>query len=140
MTACLLDTNVVSEMARRRPDPLVAAFLSRTDDAYLSVITVHELVFGIVRSADPHRQANLWAWLAGLQEQYADRILPVDRGAADRSARLRAAAARAGKVLHLADALIAGTAAEHSLTIASRNTNDFGQLGVPFINPWQALS
>ena len=137
MTGCLLDTNVVSEMARRRPNPRVAAFLSRADDAYLSVITLHELVFGIVRSADPHRQADLWAWLAGLEAQYADRILAVDRGAAARSARVRAAAAQAGQVVHLADALIAGTATEHGLTIATRNTSDFKELGVPFVNPWQ---
>ena len=136
MTGWLLDTNVVSELARPRPDSRVLAFLSDIDSAYLSVITIHELDFGRRRSPGPRRRAELGAWLAALEGEYAERILPIERATATEAARLRANAAGDGRTVHLADALIAGTAIQHRLTIATRNTSDFDDGGVAAFDPW----
>ncbi len=136
MTDWLLDTNVVSELARPRPDGRVLAFLSEIERAYLSVITLHELDFGRRRAPGPHRRAELGAWLNALQDEYDERILPIERATATEAAQLRAEAAEGGRTVQLADALIAGTAIQHRLTIATRNTKDFDDQGLAAFDPW----
>ena len=136
MTNWLLDTNVVSELARPHPDGRVLSFLSNIDNAYLSMITLHELDFGRRRASGPRRRAELGAWLAALEDEYAERILPIEQATATEAAQLRADAADKGRTLQLADALIAGTAIQHRLTIATRNTRDFDDGGVAAFDPW----
>ena len=136
MTDWLLDTNVVSEPARPHPDGRVLAFLSSLKRAYLSAVTIYELDYGMRRAAGQRRRTELGAWFAALESEYADRILPVERGTAKEAARLCAEAADEGRTVGLADALIAGTAVRHQMTIATRNTRDFDDCGVASFNPW----
>ncbi|MCF4165464.1 type II toxin-antitoxin system VapC family toxin [Zavarzinia compransoris] len=138
MTGFLLDTNLVSETARPAPAPEVREFLEQSRDTWLSVVTIHELTFGIRRHPSPRRRAELDDFMSSLLAEYGDRIIPVDREEAEAAAAMRAAAAAVGRTCHLADALIAGTAKVHSLTLATRNTGDFEALGIALHNPWQA--
>lgn len=138
MTEWLLDTNVVSESVRPRPDSGVIEFLSNLEVAYISVVTLHELEFGRQRAPSGRRRTELGAWLAALRDEYAERILAIGQDVAITAARLRAAAADDGATVHLADALIAGAAVHHGLTIATRNTRDFDALSVSTFNPWTA--
>lgn len=69
--------------------------------------------------------------------QNEGRLLPLARQEAEWAARLRAQAQRSGRVMHLADALIAGTAKVHALAVATRNVGDFEYLGVAVTNPWK---
>ena len=82
------------------------------------------------------RRDSLRDWLSDLVVEYADRILPVGRREAEWAALLRAQARRSGRVLRLADALIAGTARANDLAIATRNIRDFDNLGIAITNPW----
>jgi len=138
MTDWLLDTNVVSELVRPRPDGRVLSFLSNLSSAYLSVITIYELEFGRRRAPGPRRRTELGAWLAEVEGEYADRILPVGRVTAKEAAQLRTEAAEKGRTVQLADALIAGTALQHQMTIATRNTRDFDDCGVATFDPWSS--
>ena len=137
MTGFLLDTNVVSELTKESPDPGVTAFLSKQDDLWLSPVVLHELEFGLQLLPQGHRRDGLRQALLKFIEGYEDQVLPVKRKEAEWAARLRAQAHLSGRVLHLGDALIAGTAKAHHLSIATRNIGDFDGLDVDVINPWE---
>ena len=138
MSGYLLDTNVVSETMRRAPDLQVVTFLTEHDDLWLSTIVLHELDYGVRRLEQGRKRDRLQADLAGLATEYGDRILPLDRAAAEWAARFRAQSQRSGRALELGDALIAGTAKAHGLCIATRNVTDFQHLDVDVTNPWVA--
>ena len=138
MSGFLLDTNVVSEIAKPEPDPRVIAFLTSQDDLWLSTIVLHELAFGLDLLPEGHRRDRVSAALSGIIADYEDRILPIARREAEWAARLRADAHRTGRVLHLGDALIAGTAKAQDLCVATRNVIDFDGLDVDVSNPWEA--
>lgn len=133
--AYLLDTNVLSETRKKKADPGVIAFLEATDSSalYLSVLTLGELHKGIAVKArtDPAAAKALAVWLEGLEFGFANRVLGVD-----------AAIARlwgewsADRPRPVIDTLLAATAAEHSLTLVTRNTRDIEGLPVKVCNPW----
>ena len=137
MSAILLDTNVVSELTRDAPDSRVVAFLTRHTDLWVSSIVLHELDFGVRLLPAGRRRDGLRSALAEFVNEYADRVLPLERREAESAAELRAAAHRSGRVLHLGDALIAGTAKAHGLMVATRNVTDFEGLDVDVTNPWE---
>lgn len=137
MSGCLIDTNVVSELTRAAPDPGVLAFLSERDDLWLSSVVLHELEFGLRSLPRGRCRDDLQQVLSDFITEFEDRILPLERTEAVWAARLRAEAHRSGRVLHLGDALIAGTAKAHELSVATRNIRDFDRLDVHVINPWQ---
>ena len=134
----LLDTNVISELVKGRPDAKVLTFVSQAKSAWIPAITVHELEFGIARLPKGKKRAVLETKIANALIQYKDRILPITRREALESALMRAEARGRGRVLHLPDALIAATAKEHGLTLATRNICDFDYLGVDVVDPWRA--
>ena len=134
----LLDTNVVSELARAAPDTRVVAFVADRDDVWLSAVVVHELEYGLRLLSGGRRRRALEAARTAIMAERGTRVLPLDRLAAEQAAELRARSQQAGRPLGLADALIAGTAKAHGLAVATRNVADFEHLDVSVLNPWQA--
>ena len=137
MSGFLLDTNVLSEMTREVPHPGVIAFLAEQEDLWLPSLVVHELEYGVQLLPQGRRRDRLQALLTNIISTYADRILALDRPAAESAARLRAQARRMGRPLDLGDALIAGIAQSNVLTIATRNVRDFDFVDVTVISPWE---
>ena len=137
MNGYLLDTNVVSELTKESPDPRVIEFLSQHENLWLSTIVMHELEFGLQLLPEGSRRSSLQVVLSEFFAEHQDRILSVDRKEAEWAARLRSQARRSGRILHLGDALIAGTARAHGLSVATRNVEDFAGLDVKAKNPWE---
>lgn len=137
MSGFLLDTNVLSELTRDAPNPRVIAFLAGRSDVWIPTIVLHELEFGIQRMPAGGRRDRLAVAQSGIIAEHRERILPLERDAAERAAIFRVHARREGRTLSLPDALIAGTAAAHDLTVATRNVGDFAGLGVDVLNPWE---
>ncbi len=132
----LIDTNVVSELRRIRPNPGVVSWFSHrpASTLFLSVLTLGELRKGIDGASDAARHMALSDWLeTELPSFFAGRILNLDAPIADRWGRLIAAA---GRPLPAIDSLLAATAAHHGLSLVTRNARDFEALGIEVINPW----
>ncbi len=139
MTGFLLDTNVVSELQRRRPSPQVIAFMARTPIAalFLSDIVIAEIRFGIESAADVARRGQLTAWLEGIvRPMYAGRILPLTENILLRWRLMLELCRRQGYIVAEPDLMLAATAAEHALTIATRDTAPFRKLGLDVVDPW----
>ena len=137
MTSYLLDTNVISDLTRNAPAPQVVRFLAEQDDLWLSSIVIHELEYGLRLLPRGRRRSRLSEAQSGLLAAYESRILPLDTKGAEWAAQFRAEARRIGRPLDLGDALIAGTAKAHAMTLATRNVADFEHLDVDVINPWE---
>ncbi len=133
----LLDTNIVSEAGRKRPDAGVVRFLNEQANLRVSVILFYELMFG-VEKAPKAEQARLRLFYEALEQKFAPRAFPVDLAAARKAGELRALAHRKGRVLADADALIAATAIAHGATLVTRNVKDFEGLDVRVLNPFGA--
>lgn len=141
MSGFLLDTNVISELIRPKPEPRVAAWIHATDESllFLSVLTLGEIRKGIAGLRESSRRIALESWLdSDLALRFAGRILSIDDGVADRWGRLAAQAASAARLLPVIDGLLAATALHHNLTLVTRNTKDVEITGVPLFNPWLA--
>jgi toxin FitB len=136
VTAILLDTNIISETTRQTPDASVLRFLHGLSEAFVSVVTIHELHFGIYRLPLGQRRTDLASAVDRMLATFDDAIIDLDSALARRAAELRADTQAQGRVLHLADALIAATALERGLPLATRNVKDFTGLGLTLINPW----
>jgi toxin FitB len=132
----LLDTNVLSEAGRPAPEVRVIAFLRAQTDIFVSVISLHEIEYGTALLPKGRRRAELETAMAGVIATLGHNILGIGEREAKLAARLRAEARQQGRALHLPDALIAATAKENGLTLATRNFSDFDYLGVAVIDPW----
>jgi len=131
----LVDTNALSELRRKQPQPEVVAWFTERprQTLYLSVLTLGEIRKGI-ESLDAARQQPLLDWLeVELPNYFLGRLLAIDAHTADRWGRLLA---RAGRPAPAVDSLLAATALQHDLTLVTRNTADFAGTGVRLINPW----
>ena len=131
----LLDTVIVSELRKKRPNAGVVRWVSKqlADQLHLSVVTLGEIERGIEkrRKGDPEFAEALTAWLESLTRLYADRILPIAPSVARRWGRLSAQLGHEG-----ADLLIAATALTYGLAVVTRNESDFEPTGVNLINPY----
>ena len=136
MNNIILDTNIISEFAKPAPEPKVVNFTTSLPEVWISSLTLHELEYGILLLPDGKRKTHLKNVIDNIINSYGDCVLPINRPEALQAAILRVSAAKSGRILQLADSLIAGTAKEHNLTIATRNTSDFEGLDIPLINPW----
>jgi predicted nucleic acid-binding protein len=134
----LLDTNVLSALARPEENPHVVAFLSRyaPADLFVSVITLGELGKGWHLLAEGRRKQALGEWILRTEREYAAHLLPVDVEVAYLWGKLTARAQQRGVVISTADGLIAATAVHHGLRIVTRNTRHFEASGAAVINPW----
>jgi len=135
----LLDTDVLSELRKRKCNPAVAKWFGSVADSglYLSIVTIAEIEFGIERQrkADAVFARDLAAWLEVTLRAFGDRILPVSVNIARRWGRLGAQIGN--KDLDLA---IAATALEHGLTVVTGNVKHYRQTQVPLLNPFHGRS
>jgi len=132
----LLDTNVLSELVRPRPDARVVRWFREVpgEALHLSVLTLGEIRSGIERLGPGARREKLRLWLeTELPAWFEDRVLPVDAPVADRWGRLLA---EAGRSVPAVDGLLAATALHHELRLVTRNAEDFDFPGLEVVNPW----
>jgi len=131
----LVDTVTLSELRRRRRDPMVVAWFARqrTTDLFISVISIGEIERGIARqrAIDPAFADALAVWLDRVLVLYGERVVPFDLRTARRWGTLSAALGNDS-----ADLMIAATALEHGLTVVTRNASDFEPTGVAVFDPF----
>jgi len=135
----LLDTNLVSEWTKARPDPGVIAWLSEADEdrVFVSVITLAELRHGVERLAMGRRRKRLNEWIENeLLFRFDQRILSIDAATADAWGRIVDHREALGRPIGTMDAFIAATAQVHKLTLATRNQSDFELSVDSIVNPW----
>ena len=140
MSGFLLDTNVISELVKPRPEANVTAWIEGTDESllYLSVLTFGEIRRGISVLSQSRRRATLEAWLdKDLHARFEGRVLAIDDEVADRWGLLTAVARKSGIVLPVIDGLLAATALEHNLTLVTRDIGQIPTMGVAVFNPWE---
>lgn len=140
MSGFLLDTNVISELVRPKPDPKVISWFQKTDEDlfHLSVLTLGEIRKGVCALPDAKRRVSIEAWLENdLRNRFEGRILPINEAIADRWGVLAGQAHMKKRLLPVIDGLLAATAIHHNLTLVTRNTKDVGETGVGVFNPWQ---
>jgi toxin FitB len=137
----ILDTNIVSESFRPRPNASVTAWLNAqpASSFYLCTPVLAELRFGVERLAGGRRKRDLQMRIAKIEtEFFADRVLVFDLAAAAEFGRLTAQRERAGRRMEPMDTCIAAIALVHRAEIATRDTNDFADIGLTVINPFEA--
>ena len=130
----LTDTNVLAELTKLRPDPLVLAWFDAQRELTVSAVTLEELAFGVAR-ARAEQAERLARWLDALLAA-SPTILPVDERVALSAGRLRAAREATGRVVAQADMLIAATASVSARVLVTRNVRDFEGCGVALLNPF----
>jgi len=135
----LLDTNVLSEPYRPRPNAAVQKWLNAqpSRDLYLCTPVLAKLRYGLERLPSGSRRYRLEDWLRNLEDEYfADRVLPFDQSAAHEFGRVMSRREKQGRPINAMDALIAGIAICHAATIATRDIADFEGLGLDLLNPF----
>jgi toxin FitB len=141
MSGWLLDTNIISELRRKQPEPAVVRFVAEQPlgDLYVSDVTFAEIRFGIELIDDPERRAELHHWLTQRMRPLFDRrALPVTEDILRQWRLMFEVGRKRGQPFSHPDILIAATAAQHGLTVVTRNTGEFAAAGVAFFNPWEA--
>ena len=139
MTGWLLDTNIISELRRPRPERKVLAFIAARplEQLYVSAVTFAEIRFGIEIVADAGRRAELNDWLAHkVRPMFEQRVLAISE---ETMFKWRLLVEQGRKVRHTfsqPDLIIAATALDHGLTIVSRDVGDYRKARVPVFNPW----
>lgn len=132
----LLDTNVISELARKAPDARVVAFIGQLDDLIVPSIALFEIERGIRRLPSGKRRVGLERWLA---EWLAPPIvvLAFDAASARTAAKIEEAARKAGRAIDTHDLFVVAMASVHELTVATRNVRDFRAHGVRVMDPFE---
>ncbi|MCR9255146.1 MAG: type II toxin-antitoxin system VapC family toxin [Alphaproteobacteria bacterium] len=136
----LLDTNIVSETIKPKPEERVLAWLEAQTPAelFLAAQTIGELVRGARKVKEKARRERFEKWIEqDLAEQFEGRVLPFDGAAAVLWGRLMGDGDRTGRTPAAADAQIAAVALQHDLTLVTRNVKDFRRFDVTLTNPWQ---
>lgn len=140
MTGWLLDTNVLSELRRPKPNPKVVGFVASKplDLLYVSIVAFAEIRFGIERVADIARRAELNDWLTHkVRPMFEQRTLPIGEEVMFKWRLLVEDGRKAGHTYSQPDLIIAATALHYGLTVVSRDTSDFSKARVPVLDPWR---
>jgi len=135
----LLDTNVISELVKKEPNPGVLNWIDERDEAalFLSVITFGELQKGICKLSDKSRTERLQAWVdRDLTNRFEGRILPLDLDIFLTWGKVQGKSEKTGTPLPVMDSLIAATAIAHNLTVVTRNVKDIERCQASVYNPW----
>jgi predicted nucleic acid-binding protein len=141
VTGWLLDTNILSELRRPKPEPKVVAFVAAQplERLYVSTVTLAEIRFGIELLDDANRRAELNDWLMHkVRPMFAQRALPVTEDIVFKWRLLVEDGRKAGHTFSQPDLILAATALEHGLTLVSRDTSEYERARVPVFNPWAA--
>lgn len=141
MKGWLLDTNILSELRRPRPEPMVTGFIAAQplESLHISTVTVAEIRFGIERVAQAGRRAELHDWLTHkVRPMFEQRVLPVTEDIMFKWRLLVEEGRKRGHTFSQPDLIIAATALDHGLTIVSRDTGDYEKARVAVLNPWIA--
>lgn len=131
-TKFLVDTNILSELVRKRPDPGVLEWAQGVRRVALSAVTVEEVSFGLAWKPNPRIQL----WFEEFLDTHCE-ILPVSTEIARRSGEIRGQLQARGQTRSSADMIIAATAQEHQLSVVTRNVRDFEGCGVSVLNPFR---
>ena len=132
----ILDTNVLSEPLRTRPDARVLDWLEANLDVGLTVVTAGELLTGAHSLPGGKRRDGILRAIEELLGRYADRIMPYDQWAARAYATMRATRRAVGSPLSVEDGMVAATCSSMGAPLATRNTKDFVGLDIELVNPW----
>jgi predicted nucleic acid-binding protein len=135
----LLDTNVVSEPERKRPDPNVLKWLDSVDyrNVYLSGLTVGEIKKGVAKLASGKRKVHIQNWLEDLRQHFVGRILPMTENTFVVWGQMYGELEKRGIVRPILDSLFEATAIEHELILVTRNVRNFSGSSVTILNPWE---
>jgi toxin FitB len=140
--AWLLDTNILSELRRPKPEQKVVAFVAGCplDQLYISAVTLAEIRFGIELVGEPNRRADLNDWLANkVRPMFGERVLQITEDIMLKWRLLVEEGRKAGHTFSQPDLIIAATAIHHGLTLVTRDRSDYDMARVPVINPWDAV-
>lgn len=140
MTGWLLDTNILSELRRPKPEAKVVGFIAAQplDHLFVSAVTLAEIRFGIELVGDVGRRAELGDWLTHrIRPMFDRRILPISEDVMFKWRLLVEDGRKAGHTFSQPDLIIAATALHHGMTIVSRDVSDFEKARAPVFNPWK---
>jgi predicted nucleic acid-binding protein len=135
----LLDTNILSELRRPKPERKVLAFVAAQplEYLYVSAVTFAEIRFGIERVSDASRRAELNDWLAHkVRPMFEQRALAITEDIMFKWRLLVEDGRKVGHTFSQPDLIIAATALHHGLTVVSRDVGDFQKARAPVLNPW----
>jgi toxin FitB len=134
----VVDTNVVAELMRPSPSPVVVGWVRRSErELYTTSITLAEIRYGIERLADGRRRELLRSTADWVFADFEERVLPFDARAAVLYATIVSDRDRAGLPINGFDAQIASICRAHRAALATRNSKDFQGTGTAVIDPWQ---
>ena len=133
----VLDTDVISQLSKRPPNPDVARWVLEQDegDLFLSAITVYEVRFGIETAASPKERARLDLWIDNeLSYRFDGRVLPIDENVANATGQIMARSKREGWNMKHMDAFIGASAMVYDMSLATLNRKDFKRLPIDLID------
>jgi predicted nucleic acid-binding protein len=139
-TQYLLDTCVLSEFVKPKPERKVVDWLNSVDPeaVFLSAVTIGEIQFGISNKPPSNRRTELEVWLnEALPQQFGGRVLALDAATFVTWGKMTAEQKRKGETQSVMDALIASVALEHKMVLVTRNVGDFKVTGLSVFNPWE---
>jgi predicted nucleic acid-binding protein len=135
----VLDTNVVSALMRREPDPAVVSWLNDLppESVWTSSVTVFEVRLGLeILPAGQRRRQLEEAFTKALEEDFEGRVLPFDQASAEAAGRIAAERRRVGRTVEIRDVQIAGIVSARKATLATGNTRHFEGCGLVLVDPW----
>ena len=139
MNGWLLDTNILSELRRPKPERKVLAFIAAQplDLLHVSSVTLAEIRFGIESVTDASRRAELNDWLTHrVRPMFEQRVLAISEDVMFKWRLLVAEGRKTGHTFSQPDLIIAATALHHGLTVVSRDVSDYQKAHAPVFNPW----